>query len=109
MIYGLWPTIRTFLGNGVVLMLIVMAVIGLIVGHALGGPRPDDRTTLAMATASRHPAVALAIATSGAAVHEPKQELCVILLYLVAATLVSVPYQKWRTAKSGAPRAGARA
>jgi bile acid:Na+ symporter, BASS family len=93
--YGLWPTIRTFLGNGVLLMLIVLAVIGLAIGHLLGGPRPGDRTSLALATASRHPAVALAIATSGA-ISEPKPELAIILLYLLVATIVSLPYQKWR-------------
>jgi bile acid:Na+ symporter, BASS family len=95
LVYGLWPTIRTFLGNGVLLMLVVLAVIGLAVGHLLGGPRPADRTSLALATASRHPAVALAIATSGA-VSEPKPELGIILLYLLVATVVSLPYQTWR-------------
>lgn len=95
LVYGLWPTIRTFLGNGVLLMLIVLAVIGLAVGHLLGGPRPADRTSLALATASRHPAVALAIATSGT-ISEPKPELGIILLYLLVATVVSLPYQTWR-------------
>ena len=61
----------------------------------LGGPIEGDRTALAMATASRHPAVALAVATSGVVV-ETKPELAVILLYLIVATLVSIPYQKWR-------------
>ena len=40
----------------------VMAMIGLAVGHALGGPDPGTRTVLALSTASRHPAVALAVA-----------------------------------------------
>jgi hypothetical protein len=50
---------------------------------------------LAMATASRHLAVALAIATSGT-IGEPKPVLAIILLDLVLAAIVSVPYQKWR-------------
>jgi BASS family bile acid:Na+ symporter len=95
LLFGLWPTIRTFIGNGVVLMCMVLAVIGLIVGHLLGGPRPGDRTALALSTSSRHPAVALAIATSGA-ISEPKPELGIILMYLVVATIVAIPYQKWR-------------
>jgi BASS family bile acid:Na+ symporter len=95
LLFGLWPIIRTFIGNGVVLMLAVLAIIGLCVGHLLGGPRPGDRTALALSTASRHPAVALAIATSGA-VSEPKPELGIILLYLIVATVISFPYQKWR-------------
>jgi BASS family bile acid:Na+ symporter len=95
LLYGLWPVTRTYIGNGVVAMLAALAVIGLAVGHILGGPRRGDRTALAMATSSRHPAVALAIATSGA-VTEPKPELAIILLYLVVATFVALPYQKWR-------------
>lgn len=95
LLYALWPVVRTYIGNGVVLMIAVIAAIGLGVGHWLGGPRPGDRTTLALSTASRHPAVALAIATSGA-ITEPKPELAIILLYLVVATVVSFPYQKWR-------------
>jgi len=95
LLFGLWPTTRTYLGNGVVLMLAVLAVIGLGVGHFFGGPRPGDRTALALATASRHPAVALAIATSGTVI-EPKPALAIILLYFIVATIVSFPYQNWR-------------
>jgi len=95
LLYGLWPITRTYIGNDVVAMLAALAVIGLAVGHLLGGPRAGDRTTLAISTSSRHPAVALAIATSGTAT-EPKPELAIILLYLVVATFISLPYQKWR-------------
>jgi bile acid:Na+ symporter, BASS family len=95
LLHGVWPVIRAYLGNGILLMLAVIALIGLAVGHLLGGPRAGDRTALAMSTASRHPAVALAIATSGV-LKDPKPELGVILLYLLVATLVSIPYQKWR-------------
>ena len=96
-LYGFWPVIRAYLGNGVVLMLAALAVIGLGVGHFFGGPLPGDRTALAMTTASRHPAVALAIATSGTVVElKLQQVLAIISLYLVVATIVSVPYQKWR-------------
>jgi bile acid:Na+ symporter, BASS family len=101
LLYGLWPITRTYIGNGVVAMLAALATIGLAVGHILGGPRPGDRTALAMSTASRHPAVALAVATSGT-VSEPKPELAIILLYLVVATIISLPYQKWRRPAVGA-------
>jgi bile acid:Na+ symporter, BASS family len=101
LLYGLWPITRTYIGDGVVAMLAALAVIGLAVGHLLGGPLAGDRTALAMSTSSRHPAVALAIATSGA-VSEPKPELAIILLYLVVATFISLPYQKWRRSAIGA-------
>ncbi|MGA7052318.1 MAG: hypothetical protein WBZ37_13805 [Mycobacterium sp.] len=101
LLYGLWPITRLYIGNGVVAMLAALATIGLAVGHLFGGPRPGDRTALAMSTASRHPAVALAVATSGTVI-EPKPALAVILLYLVVATIISLPYQKWRRPAVGA-------
>jgi bile acid:Na+ symporter, BASS family len=102
-LYGLWPAIRAFLGNGVLLILALLAIIGLAVGHWLGGPLAGDRTVLAMSTSSRHPAVALAIATSGP-MTAAKPELAVIILYLIVATVVGIPYRKWRT--RGAKGAG---
>ena len=87
--------IRLYIGNGTLLMAAALAIVGLGVGHALGGPDPADRTVLAMSTASRHPAVALAIATSGVD-PDKRAEIAVVLLYLVVATVLSFPYQKWR-------------
>ena len=101
LVYGMWPTIASFLRDGTLLALIAVAVIGLAVGHFLGGPVPADRTALALATTSRHPAVALAVTTAGTVIHlDKKPELAIILLYLVVATLISLPYQRWR-AKAG--------
>jgi bile acid:Na+ symporter, BASS family len=94
LLYGLWGLIKTYIGDGVVLLLAVMTLIGLAVGHLLGGPIAGDRTTLAIATAARHPALALAIVAATGA--EKKSALAVILLYLVVSTLVTVPYQMWR-------------
>jgi BASS family bile acid:Na+ symporter len=84
--------------RAVLSMNVVMPIIGLAVGHLFGGPLAGDRTSLALSTASRHPAVALAIATSGP-LRDPKPELAIILLSLVVATLVSIPYQKWPHAR----------
>jgi bile acid:Na+ symporter, BASS family len=101
LLVGLWPITRTFLGNGVALMLAVFVAIGLLVGHLLGGPVAADRTTLAISTAQRHPAVALAIASAMTASQKP--ELAVILLYVIIATIVVIPYQKWCT-RAAQPR-----
>lgn len=100
LLIGLWPVTRTFLGNGVALMLAGFVVTGLLVGHLLGGPVPVDRTTLAISTAQRHPAVALAIASATGA--SKQSVLAVILLYLVIATIVIVPYKKWCTRATAA-------
>lgn len=96
LLYAMWPLVAKYLGNGVVLAMIVVALIGLAVGHAVGGPVAADRTVLAISTASRHPAVALAVATSGPAA-AARDEFALILMYLVVATLVCLPYEKWRS------------
>jgi hypothetical protein len=72
----------------------VATVIGLITGHLLGGPDSEDRTVLALATAARHPGVAMAIASA----NFPEQKLApaAILLYLLLSALLSIPYVMWR-------------
>jgi BASS family bile acid:Na+ symporter len=61
-VIGLAGTVVSVMTAGTVLSLTVFALVGLVVGHLLGGPEFDNRPVLALATASRHPAVALAIA-----------------------------------------------
>ncbi len=101
--YASWPAIQRLVGNGTALIVAVMAVIGLVVGHLLGGPLAEDRTVLALSTTSRHPAIALTAAVAAGA--EAKPVLAAILLYLIVATLVCIPYVFWRRRKSTAARA----
>lgn len=89
-----WPAVKSMIGNGTLLALAVFAVVGLAVGHWLGGQNPDHRTVLALATSARHPAVALAIA--GANFEQQKAVLAVVFLYLVVGTVVAFPYVVWR-------------
>jgi BASS family bile acid:Na+ symporter len=89
-----WPAISLLIGNGTVLVFLLFAATGVLVGHLLGGPRPDDRTVLALSTASRHPAMAIAI---GAAAF-PSQQLvpAAVMLYLLASIVATAPYSAWR-------------
>jgi BASS family bile acid:Na+ symporter len=64
----------------------------------MGGPDPGDRSVLALSTASRHPAVALAVTLAAGA--ESKPELAAILLYLIVATVISIPYVAWHHKQS---------
>ncbi len=105
--YAAWPDIRALFGNGTVLIIATMAAIGLVIGHVLGGPHFDDRTVLALSTTSRHPAVALAVAVAVGA--ESKPGLAAILLYLIVAMLVSIPYVVWRKRQSMTNHTSARA
>jgi BASS family bile acid:Na+ symporter len=88
-----WPDIVRMLGNFTLVAMAAFAAIGLIVGHWLGGPDPHERSVLAMATASRHPAVALAITHN--AVDKPGV-MAAVLLALIVASIVTAPYVKWR-------------
>lgn len=99
----LMPSIISLIGNGTVLVFVAFVVVGLIAGHFLGGPEPDNRTVLALSSAVRHPAVALAIASA----NFPDQSLVTpaVFLYLLVNAVVSIPYLVWRR-RSRAGRGG---
>ena len=56
------PAMWSLIGNGTVIAFAAFVLVGLAVGHVLGGPVPQNRTALAIATASRHPGIALILA-----------------------------------------------
>jgi bile acid:Na+ symporter, BASS family len=100
-----WKVGLPLIGNSNVLVIAVFVVIGLIVGHLLGGPEPENRVVLALSTASRHPGVAMAIAST----MSPDEKLTIgaILLYLLVNTLISIPYVRWARAREVASVPGA--
>ena len=61
---GSWRALWAAVGDGTLVALVVFVAIGLLVGHLLGGPDPDHSVVLALSTASRHPAIALSIASA---------------------------------------------
>jgi len=86
----LWPLV----GNGVLAALVAFTLVGIAVGHMLGGPDPRKRAVLALATGSRHPGIALAIAS----INFPAQKdvMAVVIYHLVIGALVALPYVIWR-------------
>ena len=92
-LFTAWPTIVSLTGDGTIVALAAFVLVGLAVGHLLGGPDPEDRTVLALSTASRHPGVALAIAH--ATFPDQQLVLAAVLLYLLVSTIVSIPYLGW--------------
>ncbi len=90
---GLAGTVFSVITEGTVLSLAAFALAGLIIGHVLGGPEHDNRPVLALATASRHPAVALAIAHA----NFPAQRLAAaeIFLYVILSGILSALYLSW--------------
>jgi bile acid:Na+ symporter, BASS family len=65
----------------------------IVVGHLLGGPNPSDRISLAIACASRHIGLALLIAANARGQHA----LALVVTYLLASAVVSIPYVRWIT------------
>ena len=72
-------------------------LVGLAIGHLLGGPAPENRTSLAISTASRHPGIALALAQANFPAE--KLVLAALLLYLLINAIVSIPYILWAESK----------
>lgn len=74
------------------LALLTLMLAALVVGHLLGGPRPDDRTALAVACATRHIGVATLVATAFPGV----RTLVLVGAYTLCSAGVSLPYLFWR-------------
>lgn len=92
-----WPAIAAQVGDFTLVAIALFTLVSLAVGHALGGPNPDDRTVLALSTACRHPAIALAVAGAVAATPEAKGAVSgAILLAVLLGAIVTVPYAKVR-------------
>jgi BASS family bile acid:Na+ symporter len=73
-----------------------MTALALLIGHALGGPHPDDRTALAVSCAARHVGIAMLAAST---VPGPRTA-AFVLAYALASAAVSIPYLKWRGRKA---------
>ena len=63
----------------------------ILAGHLFGGPDPSDRTSLAIACSSRHIGLALLIAANARSQHV----LALVVAYLLASAVVSIPYVLW--------------
>ncbi len=87
------PAMWSLIGNGTVIALAAFVLVGLAIGHFLGGPVPENRTSLALSTASRHPGIALLLAQA----NFPAETLvtAAVLLYLIVNAVGSIPYLLW--------------
>ncbi len=93
-LYTAVPIVVNLLHNGTLLAIVAFIVIGLVVGQLLADPVPQRQTVLALSTASRHPAIALAIAKT----NFPDEPFlaATIVLYLLVVTVLAIPYINWR-------------
>jgi BASS family bile acid:Na+ symporter len=90
-------TMLSLVGNGTLLSFSVFAIFGLLIGHFLGGPEPENRSVLALAAATRHPAIAVAIAHA----NFPDQKLAApaVFLYTVVGAILAALYLRFTTHK----------
>lgn len=89
-----WRPMMVLIGNGTLASIVAFTLLGVTAGHLLGGPVPANRTTLGLATASRHPGLAMAIASANFP-GQVRSIAAAILLYLVAKEIVLIPYNAW--------------
>lgn len=88
-----WPLMVSLVGDGTLATMLAFVFVGLLAGHILGGPIEDDSTVLALASATRHPGIAMSIA----ALSFPTEKLvpAAILLYLLLCSIASTAYLTW--------------
>lgn len=92
-----WSAVVQLAGNGTLLSFALFTGVGLLAGHQLGGPGLERRSALALATACRHPGIALEIAhvtypddsTAGTA----------IVGYVLVSVFCALPYLSWEHRK----------
>jgi BASS family bile acid:Na+ symporter len=99
----LWATsgaMIALVGNGVLLVIMAITGFALAVGHWLGGPDAGNRGALAVASAARHPGVAIALST-GVFPDASAEITAAVLLFLLANLLLTIPYVRWRQKVAG--------
>jgi bile acid:Na+ symporter, BASS family len=84
------PPAWSLVGNGTILAIVAAITVALAAGHWLGGPDPGDRQSLAIASAMRHPGVALAIARLNFS--DDRLVPAAILLFLLVGAVATSAY-----------------
>src|SRR5262247_2013219 len=97
-----WSHLGAVIREGTLPAIVIIVLMGLAVGHFLGGPGEDDRTVLAFATVSRHPGVAMAVASL---TDQPLAPIGVLLAVIVGEIAV-LPYEVWRKRRRGTGAVG---
>jgi BASS family bile acid:Na+ symporter len=100
-LFKLWRPVLGQLSGGTVATLAAFVLVGLLAGQILGGPEPEARSILAMASAFRHPGIAIYLASLN--FPDAKAVVPVILLYLLVSAVLTIPYVAWRKRVGAAP------
>jgi BASS family bile acid:Na+ symporter len=92
------PALRELVGDGTLLAVAAFALCTLFIGHLLGGPVEENRSVLALCTATRHPFIAITLIQSTFA--SEKLAVPAVFMALIVTSVASVPYMRMRKAKS---------
>ncbi|MDP7701823.1 bile acid:sodium symporter family protein [Mycobacterium sp. TY815] len=96
------PQMWKLLGDVTLLAMVIFVVGAFAVGHVLGGPDRQFSAVVAFASACRHPATALTIASAN---FPNADERGAVALYGVVTALVGVLYTRWLRRRGAASRA----
>lgn len=89
---GTWRAIWDTVGGGTLVAMTGFVAVGLVVGHIMGGPDPENSVVLALSTACRHPMIAFSIA----AANFPEQRFgASIIVYILVNLVVGAMYVAW--------------
>ncbi|TCM17134.1 BASS family bile acid:Na+ symporter [Novosphingobium sp. PhB165] len=92
LLVALAPAVGKLLGDGTIVALVAMSLVGLAAGWFLAGDDRHNRAVLALASAARHPGVAIGIATTS--FPDAKLAPAAIILAAVVNTLIAIPFLK---------------
>jgi BASS family bile acid:Na+ symporter len=85
-----WHSFGEVIGGGTLIALLGFCGLSLLIGHELGGSERDERLVLALSSATRHPAIALSLASTAAP--RVSQAGAAVLLYVVLSALAGHLY-----------------
>lgn len=94
---SLAPALRELVGDGTLLATAAFALCTLFIGHMLGGPAEENRSVLALCTATRHPFIAITLIQANFATE--KLAVPAVFMALIVTSIASVPYVRMRKAK----------
>ena len=95
------PAFKELAGDGALLAIAAFAASALFIGHLLGGPVDENRSVLALCTATRHPFIAILLIQENFA--SEKLAVPAVFMALVVTSIASLPYVRMRKAKRSKP------
>ncbi|WNH52106.1 hypothetical protein [Stenotrophomonas oahuensis] len=88
----LGPKLWELIGDGTLLALALVIVAGLVSGYLLGGPARSIRAALALASATRHPGVAMGVI--GSSFPDAKLAIIAVLMFVLLNVILGIPFVK---------------